>query len=119
MDIRELIKSYFIADCDTDTSNLALVQYHFSQGEHNLKIAPHGNSHSGQSYVQTMPGVMCKLKQEAKKITPKPVLQFVSSEAGGIMEATSAGALPRNHQQIKDANRNFDLLYCHVHVQTR
>ena len=83
-------------------------------------VAPHGNSHSGQSYVRTMPSVMHKLKQEAKKNTPKCVLQFVSCEAGGILggilEATSAGALPRNRQQVKDAkrkdtNKDFDPLY--------
>ena len=87
---------YFPADHNNDVLNLALVQYHFSQGEHQLKVAPHGNARYGQSYVRTMPSVMCKLKKEAKKTTPKRVLQFVSQEAGGIMEATSAGALPRS-----------------------
>ena len=82
-----------------------------------MKIAPHGNARSGQSYVRTMPSVMCKLKKEAKKKTPKRALQFVSKEAGGILEATSAGALPRSRQQIKDARRkvtskqDYDPLY--------
>ena len=89
------------ADRYNDVLNLALVQYHFSQVEHQLKIAPHGNARSGQSYVRTMD--MCKLKKEATKKIPKRALQFVSQEAGGIMEATSAGALPRSRQQIKDA----------------
>ena len=48
---------------------------------------------------------MCKLKEEAKKQTLKRVLQFASREAGGILEATSAGALPHSRQQIKDARR--------------
>ena len=95
------------ADHHNDVLNLALVQYHFSQGEHQLMIAPHGNARSGQSYVRTMPSVMCKLKNEAKNKTPKRALQFVSQEAGGIMEATSAGALPRSRQQIKDARRKI------------
>ena len=68
-----------------------------------------------------MPSVIHKLKQEAKKGTPKRVLQFVSSEAGGILEATSAGALPRNRQQVKDAkwkdtNKEFDPLYSVMHM---
>ena len=84
-------------------------------------VAPHGNSRSGQSYVRTMPSVIHKLKQEAKKNTPKRVLQFVSCEAGGILEATSAGALPRNRQQVKDAkwkdtNKDFDPLYSVMHM---
>ena len=72
-----------------------------------MKIAPHGNACSGESYVRTMPSVTCKLKEEAKKKTPKRALQFVSQEAGGIMEATSAGAPPRCRQQIKDARRKI------------
>ena len=85
-------------------------------------IAPHGNSRSGESYIRTMASVIHKLKQEAKKSTPKRVLQFVSCEAGGILEATSAGALPRNRQQVKDAKRketskkDFDPLYSIMHM---
>ena len=114
--------NFSLADCDCDTLNLALLQYNFSQGEHKIVIAPHGNSRSGQSYMRTMPSVMCKLKQEAKKNTPKRVLQFVSEASGGIMEATSAGALPRGRQQIKDARRkntskqDFDPLYSIMHM---
>lgn len=50
------------------------------------------------------------------------MLQFVSCEAGGILEATSAGALPRNRQQVKDAKRkdtnkkDFDPLYSIMHM---
>ena len=65
-----------------------------------MKIVPHGNR---QSYVRTTPSVMTKLKKESKTKTPKCALQFVSEEAGGIMEVTSADALPRSRQRIKDA----------------
>ena len=50
------------------------------------------------------------------------MLQFVSCEAGGILEATSAGALPRNRQQVKDAKwkdtnkKDFDPLYSIMHM---
>ena len=53
------------ADIDGDTLNLALVQYLFSQGEHKLKIAPHGNSRYGQPYVRTMP-VKCDVQVEER-----------------------------------------------------
>lgn len=88
-----------------DTLNLALVQYYFSQGVHKLKFAPHGNAHSGKPYARTMPSMMCKLKEKAKDSTPKRALKFLSTEAGEILEASSAGALPRNRQQVKDARR--------------
>lgn len=109
--------SFYFVDDAGDTLNLSLVQYNFSQGEHCVKVAPHGNARYGQSYIRTMPSVMCKLKKEGEGKTPKRALQFVSSEAGGIMNATSAGALPRNRQQVKDVRRHvaskqdFDPLY--------
>ena len=112
------INSYnIITDCQKEALNLALVQYHFSQGEHRLKIAPHGNSRSGEAYVRTMPSVMRKLKEESKTSKPKRILQFVSNEAGGILSAPSASALPRGRQQVKDARRQssskqtYDPLY--------
>ena len=112
-----VMQFFFLADKDKDVLNLALLQYYFSQGEHILKVASHGNARSGQAYVRTMPSVMCKLKKEATKSTPKRALQFVSCEAGGILEATSAGSLPRNRQQVKDikrksgSTRDYDPLY--------
>jgi hypothetical protein len=65
---------------------------------------------------------MTKLKKESQTKTPKLALQFVSQEAGGIMEATSAGALPRGRQQIKDARRqvtskqDYDPLYSTMYM---
>ena len=109
-------------DGQGDTLNLALVQYYFSQGVHKLKFAPHGNAHSGKPYVRTMPSMMCKLKEKAKGSTPKRALKFLSTEAGGILEASSAGAFPRNRQQVKDARQKstskqeFDPLYAVMYM---
>lgn len=109
-------------DCDGDTLNLALVQYYYSQGEHKLKYAPHGNSHSSQPFVRTKPSLMCKLKEKAKDHTPKRALKFLSNEAGGILEAASASSLPRSRQQIKDARRkgigkqDYDPLYAVMYM---
>ena len=99
--------SYFI-DNDRDTLNLALVQYYFSCGEHEVKVAPHGNSRSKNAYVRTMPSVMSKLKEAAEQKTPKRALQFVSDIQGGIQSAASAGSLPRSRQQVKDMRRKKD-----------
>ena len=105
MHINPNILYYSFADNDHDTLNLALVQYCFSQGEHDIKVAPHGNSRSGDVYIRTKPSVMTKLKAAATQSTPKRVLKFVSDEQGGVMGASSAGSLPRCRQQIKDMRR--------------
>lgn len=59
----------FLAGHNIDVLNLALVQYHFSQSGHQLKITPHRNAHYRQSYVRTMPSVMtlCKLKKRSQE----------------------------------------------------
>ena len=66
-----IVLNSFFVDIDQDTLNLALLQYCFISGEHEVKIAPHGNSKSGSAYVRTMPSVMTKLKQAATQKTPK------------------------------------------------
>ena len=93
-------------DLDQDTLNLALLQYCFTSGEHEVKVAPHGNSRSGDAYIRTMPSVMTKLKEAATRKTPKRALQFVLDEQGGVLGAASAGALPRARQQVKDMRRS-------------
>ena len=87
-----------------------------------MKHVPHGNAHSGIPYVQTMPSMIYVLKEKAKGSTPKCALKFLSTEAGGILEASSAGSLPRNRQQVKDARQkntsrqDFDPLYAVMYM---
>ena len=95
-----------LTDYEDETLNLAISQYFFSRGEHKVIVAPHGNSQSGQPFIRTMTSVMSKLRGEAKQKTPKRALQFVYNEVGGVIEASSAGSLPRNRQQAKDMRRN-------------
>ena len=92
-------------DCDDDMLNLAFLQYYFSEGEHTLKYAPHGNSQSSEPYIRTIPSTLCKVKGKAKETTAKHALKYLSNEAVGILEATSASSLPRGRQQINDARR--------------
>lgn len=72
-----------------------------------MKVAPHGNSKSGGAYIRTMPSVMTKLKEAATRKMPKRDLQFVVDEQGGVVGATSAGALPRSRQQVKGMRRSL------------
>ena len=92
-------------DSSMDTLSLAIVQYIFTSGEHEVKIAPHGNSKGGESYVRTMPSVLTKLKSTAAEKTVKRALAFVAQEAGGIKSAHSASALPHERQQVDDIRR--------------
>ena len=72
-----------------DTQSLSLVQYVFTKGDHEVKPGPHRNAKHSEGYERT-----------AKK-----ALAFVSETEGGIECARSAGALPRNRQQVNDIRR--------------
>lgn len=87
--------------------NRAIVQYHYIGDEHAILVGPHGNSKKSQSYVRTMPSTLQKLTDVSKKLTPKPTVHAVSSHAGGVLGASSAGSLPRNDRQVKDIRRNM------------
>ena len=83
-----------ILDREEDTLNLALVQYVFTHGDHEIEVAPHGNAKRAEPYVRTMSSVMQKLKSVATKKKPKQALAVVSNESGGVVSVPSAGALP-------------------------
>ena len=96
-------------DGDDDLLHLALVQYVFKEVEHEVIVAPHGSSKHDDKYMRTMPSVMTKLKKVASKSTPKSAVEIVSKKAGGVLNAPSAGALPRSRQQVKDIRRASSL----------
>ena len=64
---------------------------------------------------------MCKIKEKAKQTTAKCALKYLNSEAGGILETSSASSLPRGRQQISDARgkgvskEDHDPLYAVIH----
>ena len=45
---------FWVSDTDEDTLNLALVQYLFTSGEHEVKVAPHGNFNDGSARTSTV-----------------------------------------------------------------
>lgn len=47
------------------------------------------------------------LRKEAQSYTPKVPLEAVDDANGGIMEADSAGSLPRNWQQASNYRRSL------------
>lgn len=86
--------------------NLALVQYCFDGDEHVVIPRPHANSTRPKSYVRTMPSTLKKLKSVAADLTPK--FAIYSSQIEDLQTASSAGALPRNRQQVADIRRRRD-----------
>lgn len=98
--------STFHLDLKMDTQNIALVQYVFAHEEHEVKVAPHGNSFKIEGYVRTMPSVMGSLKKLSSENTAKRALSFATSEVGGVTNAPCAAALPRGRQQFNDLRRN-------------
>ncbi len=77
--------------------NRGIVQYHFTGNEHAILVRPHGNSRRNQPYVRTLPSTLDKINTVASEKTPRPTIHEVTSQVGGVMEASTAGSLPRNH----------------------
>ena len=97
-----------IADCDGDTLNRALVQYTFDDEEHAISLGPHGNSKRGGTYLRTMSSPLQKLRNVFRNLTPKFAVCEVSTAAGDITGAPSAGSLPRNRQQVSNMRRRTE-----------
>ena len=83
------------------------MQYHFIGSEHAILPRSHGNARGSYPYVRTMPSTLENLANVATELTPKPTVHVVSSQAGGVTGATSAGSLPRNERQVKDIRRKM------------
>ena len=103
--------SLLFVDLSMNTQNIALLQYVFTHEEHDVKVAPHGNSLKKQGYARTMPSVLTSLKTLSSEKTAKRALSFASSETGRIMSAQCAAAL---RQQVNDEQLRSLLLrgYC-------
>ena len=92
-------------DADSDTLTHSLVQYTFEDEEHAVLVCPHGNSKHKESFLQTMPSTLQKLKSVAQDLIPKFAICEVSSSSGGLASASSVGSLPRNRQQVSNIRR--------------
>ena len=55
-----------------------------------------------------MPSTLQKLKNIDQDLTPKIAVCEASSLSGGLALAPSAGALPRNRQQVSNFRRHTD-----------
>ena len=99
---------------DISLPSRCIVQYWFVSGrEHKVDSKPHGNcKRSKQPYYRTLPSTIKTLKEEAENCAPKAVVNSVYKKSGGIMNAHSVGALPRNREQVSNIRRGTDNSIC-------
>ena len=79
--------------------NLCLVCYGFDNTPHPINPRPHGNSKGKQSYVRTLKSTKEKMSNSGSD-SLKGSMTEVIDDIGGIINARSLGALPRNSQQV-------------------
>ena len=97
--------------------NLCLVCYGFDDTPHPITPRPHGNSKGKQAYVRTLKSTKDKMSGSSSN-SLKGTMTEVIDDVGGIINTRSAGALPRNSQQVayykskqKLTDHNADVLY--------
>lgn len=97
--------------------NLCLVCYGFDGTPHPINPRPHGNSKGEQAYVRTLKSTKEKLSASTTH-SIKGTMMEVIGDVGGIINTRSAGALPRNSQQVayykskeKSSRDTSDVLY--------
>lgn len=79
--------------------NLALVQYVFSEDEHEVTVQKYGRAKEDKPYFRTFPSTVEKLKGFCKENKPKSAIQFTSDASGGVCKVEGSGSLPRNRRQ--------------------
>ena len=89
----------FLADSDCNPHPLCVVVYYIPSGfvPH---VSTHGNSKSGKPFFPTLPSTVESIKKECQSSGPKEVVQTMSADVGGVMDAACPGSLPRNEQQV-------------------
>ena len=64
-----------------------------------MLIRPHGNAKNDRPYRRTRESTKLLLKEELNHSSPKVVVNTVFDKMGGLLEANSAGELPRGRRQ--------------------
>ena len=106
-----------ISDPDGCTNKYGLLQYMFDGPEVKIKIKPHGNAKSSTPFFKTSAQTKERIQCLAVKSTPKNVVQILTNEEGGEIQARGAAFLPRDRQQVSNFRRSLtksqdsDVLY--------
>ena len=67
---------------------------------HKSNLASHGNANEKKPYYATWPSTVEKIKKECLKQGPKSTVECLSSIAGGLIDASAPGQLPRDNKQL-------------------
>lgn len=78
---------------------LALVQYVFSEDEHEVAVQKYGKAKEDKPYFRTFPSTVEKLKSFCKDNKPKSAIHLTSDASGGVCKGEGSGSLPRNRRQ--------------------
>ena len=79
---------------------------------HEVSVRPHGNAKSNKAYRRTRQSTKNLLKKELDVTNPKEAVDNVFMKKGDMLNAQSAGELPRGRMQaynIKRTVQNRDL----------
>jgi len=96
-----LFSYLFLVDSSKVRHDLCLVQYRFDGEPHEVHPRPHGNSKVERPYARSMKSLQGKLKQTGGKATPKEALMTTLEQSGGLLEARSAGCIPKSRSQVR------------------
>ena len=70
---------------------------------------PHGNSKlDNKPFLRTSPSTLQKLKECSKSLPPRQAVSKVTTEAGGVYNASCVGSLPRNRKQVYNMSSRDD-----------
>jgi len=89
-------RTYHLLDCNDRVHNhVALLQYQFSDTDHNVTVSSHGNSNSqrGKPFFRLRPSVRAKLATRSLSQTPEQACHDLIAEKGGI-QCVSLNELP-------------------------
>jgi hypothetical protein len=109
-DLRRMTTKLQVADTERSghfiDHKFALVQYTFSEGDHNVSIIPHRNA-KGTSipYTKTKASVKRQLETVLTSATPSRAVSQVDANHGGYMMASSSSDLCRNNKQAWNLNQ--------------
>ena len=107
----------FTVDLEGNVNKFGMLQYMFEGPEVDIKVKPHGNSKMATPYFRTTKKTKERIRTLAATSTPKHVVQTITREQGGEIEAKGPTFLPRDRQQVANFRRSIakpkdnDVLY--------
>ena len=98
----------YLVDNRDQLTPLALVIYKFDGvPEHPVLVRAHGNSKSNKPYRRTKESTKTLMRDQLQEKNPKDAVDQVHMKKGGILEARSAGDIPRDRTQAYNMQKKL------------